>query len=89
MEEQHLAPEICPARCKTARNELTDLEAMIWALPPLLREALILVGAQELTYEEAALVCDVPVGTIKARVSRGRAALARSDAPCGGWGDLT
>ena len=59
-----------------ARAELRDLQALIWALPPSLREALILVGAQEMTYDQAALVCNVPVGTIKARVSRGRAALA-------------
>ena len=55
---------------------MRDLQSLIWTLPPLLREALILVGAQEMTYEEAALVCAVPVGTIKARVSRGRVALA-------------
>jgi RNA polymerase sigma-70 factor (ECF subfamily) len=59
-----------------ARAEVRDLQNLIWTLPPLLRESLILVGAQEMTYEEAALVCNVPVGTIKARVSRGRAALA-------------
>ena len=59
-----------------ARAEVRDLQALIWTLPSLQREALILVGAQEMTYEEAALVCNVPVGTIKARVSRGRAALA-------------
>lgn len=59
-----------------ARAAVRDLQNLIWALPPLLREALILVGAQEMTYEEAALVCAVPVGTIKARVSRGRVALA-------------
>lgn len=59
-----------------ARAEVRDLQSLLWTLPPLLRESLILVGAQELTYEEAALVCNVPVGTIKARVSRGRAALA-------------
>ncbi len=59
-----------------ARAEVRDLQSLIWTLPPLLREALILVGAQELTYEEAALVCNVPVGTVKARVSRGRSALA-------------
>ncbi len=58
------------------RAEMRDLQGIIWSLPPLLREALILVGAQEMTYEEAALVCGVPVGTIKARVSRGRTALA-------------
>lgn len=58
------------------RAEMRDLNAIIWSLPPLLREALILVGAQEMTYDEAALVCGVPVGTVKARVSRGRTALA-------------
>ena len=60
------------------RAAVRDLQSLIWTLPPLLREALILVGAQEMSYEEAALVCAVPVGTIKARVSRGRTALAEA-----------
>ena len=59
-----------------SRAAVRDLQSLIWTLPPLLREALILVGAQEMTYEEAALVCAVPIGTVKARVSRGRVALA-------------
>jgi RNA polymerase sigma-70 factor (ECF subfamily) len=59
----------------TAR--LGDLQRMLWALPPLLREALVLVGAQELSYDEAAAICAVPVGTMKARVSRARKSLAR------------
>ena len=59
-----------------ARSDLTDLQRLLWRLPPLLREALILMGAQELSHEEAAAVCNVPVGTMKARLSRGRAALA-------------
>jgi RNA polymerase sigma-70 factor, ECF subfamily len=57
--------------------ELRDLSRMLWLLPPLLREALVLVGAQELTHEEAARICGVPVGTMKARVSRARRQLAR------------
>lgn len=57
---------------------VTDLEQLIWTLPPLLREALILVGAQELTHEEAAEVCNVPVGTMKARLSRARVALVEA-----------
>jgi DNA-directed RNA polymerase specialized sigma24 family protein len=36
----------------------------------------VLVGAQELTHEEAAAICGVPVGTMRARVSRARAKLA-------------
>ena len=74
---QERAPEAQSQRpVAEVRAEVRDLESMIWSLPPLLREALILVGAQEMTYEAAALVCNVPVGTVKARVSRGRAALA-------------
>jgi RNA polymerase sigma-70 factor (ECF subfamily) len=55
---------------------MRDLARGLASLPPTLREALILVGAQGLSYEEAAAVCGVPVGTIKARVSRGRKLLA-------------
>jgi RNA polymerase sigma-70 factor (ECF subfamily) len=57
---------------------LSDLQRLIWALPPLLREALVLVGAQGLSHEEAAVICAVPVGTMKARVSRARAKIARA-----------
>jgi RNA polymerase sigma-70 factor (ECF subfamily) len=59
-----------------AHSAINDLQHLIWTLPPLLREALILVGAQELSHEEAALVCNVPVGTMKARLSRARVALS-------------
>jgi len=61
-----------------SRTDITDLQGLIWTLSPLLREALILIGAQELSYEEAALVCGVPVGTMKARLSRARVALANA-----------
>ncbi len=57
-------------------SDISDLQRLLWTLPTLLREALVLVGAQELTHEEAALICGVPTGTMKARVSRGRARLA-------------
>jgi len=59
-----------------ARAAITDLQQLIWRLPPRLREALILVGAQEMSHEDAAAICNVPVGTMKARVSRARAGLA-------------
>ena len=61
---------------QSARAEIADVQRLLWLLPARLREALVLIGAQELSYEEAALVCGVPVGTVKARVSRARAALA-------------
>jgi RNA polymerase sigma-70 factor (ECF subfamily) len=42
-------------------------------LPEEFRSALLLVDAQELTYEEAAKVLNVPIGTIRSRLSRARA----------------
>ena len=39
------------------------------------REAIILIGASGLSYEEAAEICGCAVGTIKSRVSRARKAL--------------
>ena len=58
-------------------SHVRDLNRMLGGLPPLLREALVLVGAQELSYDEAAAICGVPVGTMKARVSRARVQLAQ------------
>lgn len=45
-------------------------------LTDLLREALLLVVGQGLSYEDAAAVSGCPVGTMKSRVSRGRERLA-------------
>ena len=55
--------------------ELGDLQRALQQLPMQQREALLLVGAGELSYEEAALICDCAIGTVKSRVSRARSAL--------------
>ena len=45
-------------------------------LPVEYREALLLIVAEGLSYEDAAQVCGAPVGTIKSRVNRARMRLA-------------
>ncbi len=55
---------------------LSDLHRALLTLPPERREALLLVGAGGLSYEEAANICGCAVGTIKSRVGRARATLA-------------
>jgi len=53
-----------------------DLRYALDRLPVHQREAVILVGAAGMTVAEAASVCGCEPGTIKSRVSRGRARLA-------------
>lgn len=54
---------------------LGDLERAISDLPASQRDAVMLIGAAGLSYEEAAETLQVPVGTVKSRVSRARLAL--------------
>jgi RNA polymerase sigma-70 factor (ECF subfamily) len=56
---------------------LRSLQAALQKLPDEHREALILVGAAGLTYEEAAEICGCALGTIKSRVNRARARLLK------------
>jgi len=57
---------------------LSQLALMMRQLPPEQREALVLVSAGGFSYEGAARICACPVGTIKSRVSRGRASLEKT-----------
>src|SRR5262249_55327101 len=59
------------------RLELRDLERAIAKLPEEQRSVILLVGLEGMRYEEVAAVLDVPVGTIRSRLSRGRDALRR------------
>jgi RNA polymerase sigma-70 factor (ECF subfamily) len=56
-------------------ERLAAVRAAVHALPPAFREALVLCDLQELPYAEAAAVLQCPVGTVRSRVSRGRALL--------------
>ena len=48
------------------------IQRALAALPEVLRSAVILVDMQDLKYEEAARVLEVPVGTVRSRLFRGR-----------------
>jgi RNA polymerase sigma-70 factor, ECF subfamily len=54
---------------------LRDLERAIARLPKEQRRVVRLVGIQGMKYDEAAAVCGVPLGTIRSRLCRARAAL--------------
>lgn len=54
---------------------LADVQRALLMLPVDQREALVLIGAGQLSYEEGAAICGCAVGTMKSRVSRARTAL--------------
>src|SRR5271170_1981481 len=73
---------------KTAMSARTDglvagreaselLQAALQKLSPELRETVILRDLEELEYREVAQILNVPEGTVKSRLNRGRAELAR------------
>src|SRR5712671_7641631 len=70
-------PMLTSAPNQGKRLELRDLERAIAKLPEEQRSVLLLVGLEGMRYEEVAAVLDVPVGTIRSRLSRGREALRK------------
>lgn len=66
------AAQLAIAPDHDAKLQLRDLNRALQQLPVDQREALVLVCAIGLSYEEAADVCQVAVGTIKSRIARAR-----------------
>jgi RNA polymerase sigma-70 factor (ECF subfamily) len=64
-----------PPREQETAIELSDTARALAGLTYATREALILVTVCGFTYNAAAAICDVPAGTIKSRVARGRAVM--------------
>jgi len=58
-------------------SELTDIRRALVCLCIEHREVLVLVGVAGYSYGEAASICNIPVGTLKSRLSRARASLER------------
>ena len=57
--------------------ELRDVLSALARLPEHQRAALSLIALEEFTYEEAAKVLDIPIGTLMSRLARGRETLRR------------
>ena len=73
VEKVHLS---APAT-QTASLELRDLERAIDRLPDEQRITLLLIGLEGMKYEEVAQICNVPIGTVRSRLSRAREELRR------------
>ncbi len=57
--------------------ELSNMARALARLPDEQRAVILLVGLEEFSYEEAARVLDIPIGTVMSRLARGRERLRR------------
>jgi len=59
----------------SAPRLLKELDEAIGRLPIEQRQVILLVGLEGMAYEDVAAILMVPIGTVRSRLSRGRAAL--------------
>jgi len=83
-EDGHHAARLTAEGSQEWTVELSALKVALDDLPPEHREAIVMVGAAGLSYEEAAEIAGCALGTIKSRVNRARNRLAEAmDMPRG------
>src|SRR5262245_55090775 len=66
-----------PMAALEQRDRVELLKQSLAALPEPLRTAILMRDIQELSYQEIAMQLGLPEGTVKSRINRGRAELAR------------
>jgi RNA polymerase sigma-70 factor (ECF subfamily) len=71
-----LAQQLSVKDSQSGHMDLVDFTKAFAVLSAEQREALILIGAEGFSYDEAALMCGCAVGTMKSRVNRARGKLA-------------
>jgi RNA polymerase sigma-70 factor (ECF subfamily) len=74
---ENVAPTLATVSDPTAALQIRDLERAIGVLPQEQRQVLLLVGLEGMCYEDVATILDIPVGTVRSRLSRGRETLRR------------
>jgi len=77
LEQEGAGASIRPDQALAGREASQLLQVTLQRLSPDLREAVILRDLQEMEYREIAGVLQIPEGTVKSRINRGRAELAR------------
>ena len=61
----------------TASRQLRELERALAQMLEEQRQVVLLVGLEGMSYEDAAAILNVPIGTIRSRLSRGRESLRK------------
>ena len=70
--------EACPLTRVLASEAAEDVRRALARLAPHYRDAVILYEMHDLSYGEIATICAIDIGTVRSRLARGRAALAKA-----------
>jgi RNA polymerase sigma-70 factor, ECF subfamily len=74
---EQLSTALIASSDPTASRQLHELEGALGRIAEEQREVVLLVGLEGMSYEDAAQILNVPVGTVRSRLSRGRDALRK------------
>ena len=75
VEDVATSPAMAMPPRASAALQLRDLDRAIAKLPAQQREVILLVGLEEMRYEDVAQILNIPIGTVRSRLSRGRETL--------------
>jgi RNA polymerase sigma-70 factor (ECF subfamily) len=79
--EQIVDTAACPLARLLDDEAVEHLRRALAVLAPHYRDVVILFELHEKSYQEIAQICQLEIGTVRSRLSRGRAALAKALAP--------
>jgi len=74
---EQLSTSLVATSDPTASRQLRELERALGCISEEQREVILLVGLEGMSYKAATQILNVPVGTVRSRLSRGRDALRR------------
>jgi RNA polymerase sigma-70 factor (ECF subfamily) len=74
---EDIAPTLAVTAAALSALQLRDLERAIASLPEAQRRVILLVGVKGMEYKDAAAALGIPIGTVRSRIARGRAALRK------------
>ena len=72
---EHASNDLTPDRILEQNQTMALLQESLEELPANMRDILLMVGLDDISYEEAAALLTVPIGTVRSRLSRARSAL--------------
>ena len=74
---EEVTPPLTVACDPSSALQIRDLERALATLAAEQRQVILLVGLEGMRYEEVATILNIPIGTVRSRLSRGRETLRR------------